>query len=151
MSGIEDEFLRPGPCLRALFVSRRRHALARRVMRWDAAVNSNNGYSDYGPKWSGQQSGFNAGGMSLGQTPQGPYDATKGSPVDNGRSQFDWRPIDGAPGAYTNGNDAWVYGPQNEGIDMSRMFPNQYPGMDRQNQYPARSNLSQALMGGYGF
>ena len=107
-------------------------------------MNSNNGYGYR----DGQKSGFDSG-MNLGR--QGPYDATKGSPVDNGRSQFDWRPIDGAPGAYTNGNDAWVYGPQNEGIDMSRMFPNQYPGMDRQNQYPARSNLSQALMGGYGF
>lgn len=108
-------------------------------------MNSNNGYGSM----DGQKSGFDSG-MNLGR--QGPYDATKGSPLDNGRSRFDWRPIDGYQGAYTNGNDAMVYGPQTEGIDMSRLFPNQYPGLQGQNQYPNRSNLSHALMsGGSGF
>ena len=150
MSGIEDEFLRPGPCLRALFVSRRRHALARRGMRWDAAVNSNNGYSDYGPKWSGQQSGFNAGGMSLGQTPQGPYDATKGKPVDNGRSQYDWRPYDGSPGMYQSDGMLFQAPSQFDGMDISSLIKRQGP-LNGQLSGGDRSNLAYALMGGTGF
>lgn len=106
-------------------------------------MNSNNGYGYR----DGQKSGFDSG-MNLGR--QGPYDATKGSPVDNGRSQYDWRPYDGSPGMYQSDGMLFQAPSQFDGMDISSLIKRQGP-LNGQLSGGDRSNLAYALMGGTGF